>query len=183
MKKIALFGVCLLLGFTAILPLCGCGKSEKVKKVEALISSIGEVTIDDKQTIQSAQEAYDLLSETEKQSVSNYVVLISALRKLQELQELEQESLTDISGTWIGTLSVYTLTYVFNKDGTYESFTDYQSAAGTKGTYSFDGETLVLRNSDGSVDRIKAKKTSETILILSTSTSSSTIDIVFKKQG
>ena len=51
--------------------LLGCGKSEAVKKVEALIDGIGEVTVDSEESIKEAEEAYNALTDKEKEQVEN----------------------------------------------------------------------------------------------------------------
>lgn len=60
------------------LRLFACGKSEAIKNAEVLIGVIGEVTVDSGDIIDSAQTAYDSLSEKEEAEVDNYAVLILA---------------------------------------------------------------------------------------------------------
>ena len=61
----------------------GCGKSEAVKSVEALINEIDEeVTLDSAEKILQAQAAYDRLSESEKKSVGKAGKLNEAKEKL-----------------------------------------------------------------------------------------------------
>ena len=59
-------GISLILALIICLSLCACGKSEAVVKVEELISAIGEVSLESKGAIESAQEAFDALPEVEK---------------------------------------------------------------------------------------------------------------------
>lgn len=81
MKK-ALVG---LLSLLIALSLAGCGKSESVKNVESLISSIGTVTLDSEEQITAANEAYNALSDEEKKQVSNYDTLLDAEKEYDSL--------------------------------------------------------------------------------------------------
>lgn len=58
--------------------LSACGKSQAVKDVEKMISEIGEVSLEQKPAIQQANEALELLSDKEKESVENIALLIEA---------------------------------------------------------------------------------------------------------
>ena len=61
----------------------GCGKSEAVKSVEALIREIDDdVTIDSAKTIKQAESAYDKLSESEQKKVSTSNKLMNAKETL-----------------------------------------------------------------------------------------------------
>ena len=62
--------ISLLQSFTA------CGKSKEVLAVESAISEIGIVTLDSADSIKTAQEMFERLSESERQSVSNYQELL-----------------------------------------------------------------------------------------------------------
>lgn len=64
--------------------------------VEDLINSIGEVTLDKKEAIEAAREAYDALTETQKELVTNLDVLEKAEADLAALEEQEKgATLTD----------------------------------------------------------------------------------------
>ena len=96
--------------------LLGCGKSDAVKKVEALIDGIGEVTVDREESIREAEEAYNALTDKEKEQVENADQLSlkkEALeeciarakeeeeKKAKEAEEKERkEQLAPFIGTW-----------------------------------------------------------------------------------
>lgn len=73
MKRIWLCILVLIL----VLALCGC-KSSEVKNVEAMIDAIGTVDEDSIDEIEEAMEAYDDLSEEDKEKVENYADLTGA---------------------------------------------------------------------------------------------------------
>ena len=92
--------------------LYGCGKSEEVKNVEALIDGIGEVTVDSEDSIKKAEEAYDALTDKEKGKVENVDQLEKSKEELaacikkaeeEEKKRLEEERKAKIApyvGTW-----------------------------------------------------------------------------------
>lgn len=61
----------LVLAVVMCLSLCACGKSEKVISVEHLISSIGEVSIESTDIVNTARDAYNALSDKDKEKVEN----------------------------------------------------------------------------------------------------------------
>jgi hypothetical protein len=79
MKKI----IALLLITVMCLPLVACGKSkeiksEEVKNVESLISAIGSVSENSEAAILEAENAYNALTQDDKNKVSNYNTLLDA---------------------------------------------------------------------------------------------------------
>lgn len=60
------------------LGLVGCGKSEAVKNVEAMIDGIGTVSIGSLDAIQAAMDAYEALTEEEAAKVENVAALTEA---------------------------------------------------------------------------------------------------------
>ena len=76
MKRILSLSLAVLL----CLSLCACGKSKEAKAVDDLILSIGEVTAESAETVQAAAEAYNALSEKDRESIENY----ETLKKAQE---------------------------------------------------------------------------------------------------
>lgn len=58
----------------------------KVQNVINLIDQIGQVTLDSRETIQAASGSYNKLSSAEKDRVTNYANMESALKKLTELE-------------------------------------------------------------------------------------------------
>ncbi len=99
MKKY--FFAAMILSLSAVL-LASCGKSESVKEVEALIKDIdSHVSLDSEEAISAAQEAYDSLSDEEKEKVGNHKKLESAVEKYDELAGLNDyiAKMVDSAGT------------------------------------------------------------------------------------
>ena len=88
MKRI----LCLLLAISLCLTLCSCGKSEEAQAVDDLILAVGDVRAEDKDAIAAAEEAYNSLSEKDKEMVEHYSTLIEAKTTL---KDIEFESLTE----------------------------------------------------------------------------------------
>lgn len=92
--------------------LYGCGKSEAVKNVEALIDGIGEVTVESEESIKEVEEAYNALTDKEKEQVENADQLKSKREELdvciekdkeEKRKKLEEERKAQIApyvGTW-----------------------------------------------------------------------------------
>lgn len=90
-----------------------------VSHVISMISSIGEVTLDDKATIEEAEKAYAKLTQTQKNQVTNYNVLVSAREQLNELlsqHEALNKILYEASFTTVTGVSAYN-SYTFNMNG------------------------------------------------------------------
>ncbi len=51
--------------------LTACGKSENVKNYEAMLEAVGEVTVESDEAIKAAEDAYELLTDEEKEKVDN----------------------------------------------------------------------------------------------------------------
>lgn len=66
-------------------------KNSAVEDVEKAIESIGKVTAKSEDKIKEAREAYNALSDEEKEKVKNYEDLIAAEKKLSEIQTAEIE--------------------------------------------------------------------------------------------
>lgn len=72
--------------------LYGCGKSDAVKNVEALINEIGDVTLESEEAINNAEKAYNALSDKEKGQVENEELLSEKKKELQAcIQKAEEE--------------------------------------------------------------------------------------------
>lgn len=72
------------------LSLAGCsllGPDSQTQSVIDAINAIGEVTLSSEQPIDAAKNAYDELSDAQRQKVDNYETLTSAESKLTELKE------------------------------------------------------------------------------------------------
>lgn len=63
---------------------------QEVEKVIELIDAIGEVTLERKEAIETAREAYNALSDKQKEKVTNYDKLVKAEKKLEELEKPEE---------------------------------------------------------------------------------------------
>ncbi|MFQ7103154.1 MAG: hypothetical protein ACLRQA_08925, partial [Anaerovoracaceae bacterium] len=59
----------------------------EIENVEKLIDAIGEVSLDSEKAITEAREAYNLLSDEQKQEVKNYEILEKAIKRLEELKK------------------------------------------------------------------------------------------------
>lgn len=94
MKKV----ISLILAIAMCLLLCACGKSGAVLKVEELISAIGEVSLESKSAIESAQEAFNALTEEEKAEVENYSVLVESHDAFKQLEA--KEVYENIKAAW-----------------------------------------------------------------------------------
>ena len=66
-------------------------EQEKINEVIALVDAIGAVTLDSGEKVDAAQEAYDDLSEENKQGVSNYSTLQQAETELDALRAEEKQ--------------------------------------------------------------------------------------------
>ena len=73
----------MVLAAVLLLSLCGC-KSKAAKETDELILRIGEVTASSSDEVEQAQNAYDALSDREKEQVENYAVLEQAQKDLAE---------------------------------------------------------------------------------------------------
>ena len=82
MERIAALLLCAIM----LLSLCACGKSEAVSAAENAIKDIGEVTAASEDAIARAQKLYSILTESEKEKVSNRLALIEAQDEFKELQ-------------------------------------------------------------------------------------------------
>ena len=68
--------------------LCSCGKSEAVKAVEEKIASIGEVSVEKTAMIQEARQAYEALSDEDRDKVENVDTLKRSMDTLKNLMFL-----------------------------------------------------------------------------------------------
>lgn len=78
MKKL----LSLILALALCFSLCACGKSAEAKAVDEMILAIGEVTIDRASAIDAAVEAYNALSDKDRDAVENYSLLENAQEEL-----------------------------------------------------------------------------------------------------
>lgn len=82
MKKISLILVLLII----VSILTGCSKSKDAKAAEDAINAIGEVSSESKELIERAEKLYGILTDSEKSSISNRMVLVEAREKYDSLQ-------------------------------------------------------------------------------------------------
>ena len=59
--------------------------------VKALIEALGDVTLEKKESVEAARNAYDALSTDAKKLVSNYDVLVQAEKTIQTLEAKKQQ--------------------------------------------------------------------------------------------
>ncbi len=91
--------------------------------VEKLIDAIGTVTLDSEEAIKAARDAYDALTEEQKELVGNYQTLLDAEAKLADLQAADAvEKLIDA----IGTVTLDSKEAIKAARGAYDALTDAQ---------------------------------------------------------
>lgn len=99
-----------LIGLLLVLLLClsiaGCGKSEAVKNVEAMIEGLGEITVESIDAIRAAEEAYGALTPEEQGKVKNIETLSTARDRYYELV---------LVGEWC-----YSNVYLYELDSAYD---------------------------------------------------------------
>lgn len=130
--------VALLLTLGLALGLVGCGKSDEVKAVESLIGAIGDVTIDSEPLIQTAQTAYDALSEKDKESVDNYTVLENANNALNQLYA---NAVVDLINA-IGTVNVSSADTIAAAINAYDCLTEEQKELVTNHSALIDAASI-----------------------------------------
>lgn len=118
--------ISLLLALVMCLPLCACGKSEEVQNVESLIDSIDNVSIESAEVVHIAENAYNALSDKDKEKVENYSVLQNAQ------QELYEAELYDLANQMIaiGNHCAYTVEgtkVIWNNVGSGDFWTYYKA--------------------------------------------------------
>ena len=93
--------------------------------VEKLIDAIGTVTLDSEEAIKAARDAYDALTDAQKEQVGNYQTLLDAEAKLADLQAADAvEKLIDA----IGTVTLDSEEAIKAARGAYDALTDAQKA-------------------------------------------------------
>ncbi|SCY68636.1 hypothetical protein SAMN02910292_02490 [Lachnospiraceae bacterium XBB2008] len=71
--------------------LIGCGAKDPVaERMIQDIDSIGEVSFDDKEKIEQLFERYSVLTDKQKEQVTNYVVLLDAMDEMNSLEDFEE---------------------------------------------------------------------------------------------
>ena len=91
--------------------------------VEKLIDAIGTVTLDSEEAIKAARDAYDALTDAQKELVGNYQTLLDAEAKLADLQAADAvEKLIDA----IGTVTLDSEEAIKAARGAYDALTDAQ---------------------------------------------------------
>ena len=75
----------LILSVIIVLLIGGCGKSEAVKKTEDAIAAIGTITLESEGAIIDAEKLYNILTDKEKEQVSNRLVLVDARDEYEKL--------------------------------------------------------------------------------------------------
>lgn len=90
------------------LSLCACGKSKDATECENLINAIGEVSVDSKEAIETAEKAYEALTEKEKESIAESMVILEDARS-SYIFELSKMAYQNIN-------SAYDITHKFGSD-------------------------------------------------------------------
>lgn len=81
MKKVC----CLILSAVMLLSLSACGKSKEAAKVDDLILSIGEVSLESNEAIVAAEDAYNTLTDKDKADVEHYSDLKEAKSEFENI--------------------------------------------------------------------------------------------------
>ena len=93
--------------------------------VEKLIDAIGTVTLDSEEAIKAARDAYDALTDAQKELVGNYQTLLDAEAKLADLKAADAvEKLIDA----IGTVTLDSEEAIKAARGAYDALTEEQKA-------------------------------------------------------
>ena len=93
--------------------------------VEKLIDAIGTVTLDSEEAIKAARDAYDALTDAQKELVGNYQTLLDAEAKLADLKAADAvEKLIDA----IGTVTLDSEEAIKAARGAYDALTEEQQA-------------------------------------------------------
>ena len=114
LKKYAIGGIVAVLLLTAT----AC-KGSEAKKVDRLIRDIGTVTVESKESIETAAEAYNELSDEEKDLVTEYEHLQAARKEYREclLDALENDDLlSQVEATVSATMSNYSPKFTLNRE-------------------------------------------------------------------
>lgn len=114
LKKYAIGGIVAVLLLTA----AAC-KGSEAKKVDRLIRDIGTVTVESKESIETAAEAYNELSNEEKDLVTEYEHLQAARKEYREclLDALENDDLlSQVEATVSATMSNYSPKFILNRE-------------------------------------------------------------------
>jgi len=94
-------GIAALLALCICFSLCGCGKKDTVKQVDALIRAIGEVDAESAMRVEAAEQAYNALGESEKKQVESAFYLPLARkaldRALAEKAEAEERRAAELA--------------------------------------------------------------------------------------
>ena len=98
------------------------------KAVEENITAIGTVTLDSEQKITAARQAYDALTDTQKQLVGNYEVLTTAEKKLAELKDEAAADAVEAKIAAIGTVTLASEDKIKAARAAYDALTDTQKA-------------------------------------------------------
>ena len=76
----------------------GCGPDKDVQAVMDSINSIGEVTVESADSIKAAEDAYNALTDEQKESVSNYDLLVTAKEQFGAVRAKSVEQAIDDLG-------------------------------------------------------------------------------------
>ena len=98
------------------------------KAVEDQIAAIGTVSLHSEDTIVAARQAYEALTDTQKQLVGNYEILTAAEKKLAELKDEAAANAVEEMLNAIGTVTLDSEEKITAARAAYEALTDAQKA-------------------------------------------------------
>ena len=90
----------LVLSMTFSSALASCGLNPETRRVEKMISELGEITPESGPAIEAAEAAYEKLADDVKPKISNYSDLVAAREELEQL--LEADKMTDLWTDFVG---------------------------------------------------------------------------------
>ena len=171
----------------AALLLVACGKSKQVTNVEEMIDAIGTVTLESGDTLEQITEAFNALSEKEKDSVENYTDFVKARTRYEKLVE-EKNS---IVGTWelsdgvgeegqstVELLKAFGMNmyFTFNKDGTGSMDITYGGETESE-SFRYTYENGVLKVDEGDEEGVNIKIEGDKLYL-----ESEGMQMIFKKK-
>ena len=121
----------LLLALVLCLTLCACGKSEAVAAYENRVAEIGTVTLDSEDAILAAENAYNALTEKEKQSVSETKTILATKRAEYDALVAAQKARVDSVVAQIdaiGTVTVDSEAAITAAEGAYNALSAAEKA-------------------------------------------------------
>ncbi len=101
-------GMSLVLALVMCLSLCACGKSKAATECENLINAIGAVSVDSKEAIEAAEQAYNSLNDKDKEAIAESAAVLNDAHSAY-IFELSKAAYKNIN-------SAYEITHKFGSD-------------------------------------------------------------------